>query len=161
MFTADHICRLFCSQLIVSAGCFAHSSRQKHNSNSVCWPFLSTLPLKWQPAIAWIDQPGDTLLISSYCMLSFSLTLVVSLPCCNIQDPEFFSTFYEEQNVQYSQILFPCNFSIFPLHSYHLLPIMRIFPVRRFASLNICFVEYRNQPFHLWLLASFTPFYFQ
>jgi hypothetical protein len=103
----------------------------------------------WQPATAWIDPPGDALLISSYRMLSCPLPLVVSLPCRNIQDPDFFSRFYEEQNVQHSRTLFPSSSSIFPLQSYHFLPIMRIFHTRRSASLNICFVEYRKQPFHL------------
>jgi len=115
----------------------------------------------WQSATAWIDPLDGALLISSYYMLYFPLPSVVSFPCCNIQDPDFFSRFYEEQNIQYSQTLFPCNSSTFSLHSYHLLPIARIFPIRRFASLNICFVEYTNHPFRLWLLASFTLFYFQ
>jgi len=93
--------------------------------------FFSLSTISW---IAFSALLGSACLIFSYCMLFWPLSLVTSLPCYSILDPNFVSDFYAEKNFWYPQKLCPWNFSICLLRSYHYLPMLVIYPEETFVA---------------------------
>ena len=89
--------------------------------------------------IAFSATLGSACLIFSYRMLFWPLTVVASLPFCIILDPDFVSEFYEGQNVRYAQKLCPWKCSICLLRSYHYLPMLVIYPEKKFVALTHLF----------------------
>ena len=109
--------------------------------------------------ISWIDFSAPlsiARLIFSHFILFWPLSLVASLPCCSILDPDLVSEFYAERNIRYPQKICPRNFSMSstqpPLFG-HVGNLSR----RQFCSPNTFVLWYADTSPFSWVTYRFLP----